>query len=396
MQGQNYSEVQSLMDVYITDVSSFLPNGPVSNDDMEKVLGVVGHIPTRIKKIVLKSNDIHSRYYAVDPETGRQTHTNAQLAAEAVRRLKPYDGFSPDDIECLCCGTSTPDQIMPGHGLMVHGELASGPCEVVSTSSICISGMTALKYAYMNVALGLSKNAVATGSDLASASLKARFYEAVGEKRKGGKFKEDGEVPLFDTVFLRWMLSDGAGAAFMTGSRTGAGGALKVEWIENISFAGEFETCMYCGAKKEGDGRVTGWRGYPSPEEAALDGAFLIRQDVKLLNRDIMRVSVEKTLPFVIERRGLSPAGVDWLLPHYSSGYFRQEYYDHLKDFGFEIPYEKWFTNLNYKGNTGSASMYIILEELFHSNRIKKGDRILCYIPESGRFSVCYVMLTVV
>ncbi len=221
MQGQNYSEVQSLMDVYITDVSSFLPNDPVSNDDMEKVLGVVEHIPTRIKKIVLKSNDIHSRYYAVDPETGRQTHTNAQLAAEAVRRLKPYNGFSTDDIECLCCGTSTPDQIMPGHGLMVHGELASGPCEVVSTSGVCISGMTALKYAYMNVALGLSKNAVAAGSDLASASLKARFYEAVGEKRKDGKFKEDGEVPLFDTVFLRWMLSDGAGAVFMTGSRAG-------------------------------------------------------------------------------------------------------------------------------------------------------------------------------
>ena len=77
--------------------------------------------------------------------------------------LKPYEGFSLNDIECLCCGTATPDQLMPGHGLMVHGELKSGPCEVVSTAGVCISGMTSLKYAYMNVALGLSKNAVASG-----------------------------------------------------------------------------------------------------------------------------------------------------------------------------------------------------------------------------------------
>ena len=62
----------------------------------------------------------------------------------------------------------------------------------------------------------------------------------------------------------------------------------------------------------------------------------------------------------------------------------------------FEIPYEKWFTNLSYKGNTGAASMYIIMEEIFHSGRLKKGDRILCYVPESARFSVCYMMLTAV
>ncbi|MHB8110290.1 MAG: beta-ketoacyl-ACP synthase III [Syntrophorhabdaceae bacterium] len=386
------------MDVYITDLSAFLPNKPVSNEEIEKNIGAVGNlIPTRIKKIVLKSNGIHTRYYAVDPETGKPTHTNARLTAEAVRRLRPYNDFSLNDIECLACGTATPDQLIPGHGLMVHGELRTGPCEVVSTASVCISGMAALKYAYMSVALGLSKNAVATGSDMASPSLRSWLYDPVAiDRKKTGRLENVEQVPLFDTVFLRWMLSDGAGAAFMTGEMASEGPALRIDWIENISFAGEFETCMYSGANKNADGSLTGWRNYPSMEEAAREGIFLIRQDVKLLNRDIMRVSVEKTLPLVVKKHSLSPSQVDWLLPHYSSDYFRQEYYDHLKDFGFEIPYEKWFTNLSYKGNTGAASMYIIMEEIFHSGRLSKGDRILCYIPESGRFSICYVMLTVV
>ncbi|PKN30566.1 MAG: 3-oxoacyl-ACP synthase, partial [Deltaproteobacteria bacterium HGW-Deltaproteobacteria-21] len=44
----------------------------------------------------------------------------------------------------------------------------------------------------------------------------------------------------------------------------------------------------------------------------------------------------------------------------------------------------------------GSASIYIIMEELFHSGRLKKGQKLLCFIPESGRFSHCYMLLTVV
>ncbi|MEJ2437642.1 MAG: 3-oxoacyl-[acyl-carrier-protein] synthase III C-terminal domain-containing protein, partial [Sulfurovaceae bacterium] len=60
------------------------------------------------------------------------------------------------------------------------------------------------------------------------------------------------------------------------------------------------------------------------------------------------------------------------------------------------IPQEKWFTNLTSKGNTGSASIYIILDEIFNSDRLKKGEKILCYVPESGRFSTAFILLEVV
>ncbi len=378
----------------MTDVAAFLPNKPVSNDEVEKCLGAVNIISSQIKNIVLKSNDIQTRYYALDPETGIPTHTNAQLTAEAIRLLRPYEGFSLDAIECLCCGTTSPDQLMPGHALMVHGEMKSGPCEVVSTSAGCISGMTALKYGYMDVALGLVKNAVATGSEVMSAFMRAAFYEGV-EHKKEVISKKDEFLP-FDSSFLRWMLSDGAGAMFLAPERIEGRPALKIDWIEEVSFAGEFETCMYAGARKNDDGTMTGWREYPSQLDAVKNGALLVQQDVKLLNLNGGLVSVQKTLPMIIKKWGISASDVDWLLPHYSSGYFRQVYYNRLKEFGFEIPYEKWFTNLSYKGNTGSASIFIMLEELFHSGKLKKGDKVLCFVPESARFSVCYMLLTVI
>ena len=62
----------------------------------------------------------------------------------------------------------------------------------------------------------------------------------------------------------------------------------------------------------------------------------------------------------------------------------------------FPFPQEKWFTNLHTKGNTGSASIYIMIDELLKSGRLQNGDRLLCFIPESGRFTGSLMHLTAV
>ena len=382
------------MNAYITDISSFLPNQPVSNDEMEKVLGMINSLPSRTRKIILRNNGILERYYAIDPLTGRTTHTNAQLAAEAIRALKPYKGFRPADIELLGCGTSAPDQLMPGHASMVHGELGEGRCEVVSTAGICLSGITCLKYACMSVALGMTANAVATGSEQASSFMRSRLCGTGPEKQPEDIEKQPSLA--FEADFLRWMLSDGAGAIFIAPEPAADRLSLKVDWIEIVSHAGEMETCMYAGAIKGEDGSLKGWREFNSIEESLAANSLLVKQDAKLLNQEIIPVVVDRSLPHFIKKHGLKPEDIDWFLPHYSSKYFKQIIYDHLKGIDFEIPEERWISNLAKKGNTGAASIYIILEEIFKSGHLKKGDRLLCFIPESGRFSVGYMMLTAV
>ena len=60
------------------------------------------------------------------------------------------------------------------------------------------------------------------------------------------------------------------------------------------------------------------------------------------------------------------------------------------------LPYDKWFSNLTSKGNTGAAAVYIMLDELLRSDRLSDGDRILCFVPESARFTAAYLLLTAV
>jgi 3-oxoacyl-[acyl-carrier-protein] synthase-3 len=65
-----------------------------------------------------------------------------------------------------------------------------------------------------------------------------------------------------------------------------------------------------------------------------------------------------------------------------------------MKRVGFDITQDRWYTNLTVRGNSGSASIYIIIDELRRSGQLRAGDKLLCYIPESGRFAAGYMQLT--
>ena len=343
--------------VYITQSAAFLPNAPVGNDDMERILGQVGGRPSRARQIVLRSNGILSRHYAIDPKTLAPTHTNAQLTAAAVQGLGEAIDIS-DHMNCLACGTSMPDQFMPNHAVMVQGELGLPAIEVVATSGVCLAGLTALKYAYLAIASGMHDTAVATGSDAPSPALSAQNFTAEIDARV--ESLEKNPELAFEKDFLRWMLSDGAGALLLQDAPRKGVLNLRIDWIETLSYAGEMETCMYAGAIKNEDGALTGWASM-SAERRLDESVMSIKQDVRLLNDNIIHYTVERPLPGLVRKYGLTPAAIDYFVPHYSSSYFRQPVLDGLVKAGFCIPHERWFTNLTHKGNTGAASIYIAL-----------------------------------
>ncbi|QFR50190.1 beta-ketoacyl-ACP synthase III [Sulfurimonas lithotrophica] len=379
-------------DVYINDIAVFLPNEAVDNDNIEKVLGQVGDRPSRAKRLILRSNKIKTRYYAIDPNTRKATHTNAQLTANAIKKLEK-NGLDLNSVDVLSCGTTMPDQLMPNHALMVHGETKMKPLEVISTAGICLSGITSLKYAYNAVKSGDAEVAISTGSENASAVMRAENFEPELESRVD-ELEKNGEI-AFEKDFLRWMLSDGAGAIALSSTPNKNSLSLKINKIFSRSFANELDACMYAGCEKQKDGSLKGWREY-MPQEWLEKSIFSVKQDVKLLNEHITYYTVQKPLEMMLEENMFNPDEIDWFLPHYSSNYFRDEVYEKMKNASCDIPQEKWFTNLSSKGNTGSASIYIIIEELLKSGKVQKGHKLLCYIPESGRFSTAFMILEAV
>jgi 3-oxoacyl-[acyl-carrier-protein] synthase-3 len=376
------------VDVYLTRTSSFLPLEPVGNDEMESVLGMVGGKPSKARRIVLRNNGIQHRHYALDRDTGLPVMSNAQLAAAAVRGLGEVG-----KVDSLSAATSRPDQIMPGHGVMVHGELGWPRMEVLSMAGICVAGAAALKHAWLAVKAGDAQRAVAVASELASVALHARNFEAEAE-HKVHELEQRPEI-AFEKDFLRWMLSDGAGAVLLEDRPATDGLSLKVLWVELSSAAHELPACMYSGAEKNADASLTGWQEF-STGEWATRSIFTVKQDVKLLNEHVVRATLTEPLRLLVEKHDLAAQRIDWFLPHISSQYFAGPAAAALAEVGLDIQRANWFTNLVEKGNTGSASPYIMLDELFRSGRIQPGHRLLMYIPESGRFSSGFVYMEAV
>ena len=366
-----------------------MPNRAVVNDEMETFLGLVGNEPSRTKRIILRNNGIQTRYYAINKK-GQSTHTNSELTAEAINLLFDEE-FSLNDMELLCCGTTSADQVLPSHASMVHGELGGNPVEIISPSGACCAGMNAMKYAYLSVLSGTKNNGICTGSEKLSTWMLSEKFETEAQKLT----KLNGNpIISFEKEFLRWMLSDGAGAALLQNKPNESGISLRIEWIDLCSFANELETCMYAGCEKTEEGKIVGWKDVKSNDWLE-QSIFSMKQDVKVLDENIVLYG-GKTLKEIVERRNIDLDSIAHFLPHLSSEYFRGKIAEEMQKQGIAIPQEKWFTNLTRVGNVGSASVYFMLEELYNSGKLQKGEKILLMVPESARFSYAYSLMTVV
>ncbi len=373
-----------MREVYVTSMGKFFPGAPIDNDSMEAFLGCVGGKPSRVRARILKQNGIRTRHYAIDREQ-KTLFSNAQMAARAVSEAVGRGSIALSEVDFLAAATSQGDFPLPGFASAVHAELDIPACEIATLHGVCASGVMALKTAMLQVGAGERNTAIACASEFASRLFKSSRFEAQEGVRQHSL--------SFDTEFLRWMLSDGAGAAVMQSSPAGSGLSFRIEWVELKSFANRFEPCMYVGPQKNG-GPIASWLDYPSYHAAADDGAINLRQDVRMLP-DVVQYAVHGLLD-VAARKKLNPAEINWLVAHYSSDVFRDQSYDLAARAGFTVPQEHWFSNLSTVGNVGSASIFVLLEELLYSGRLNAGEKILCLVPESGRFLFGYMLLTVV
>jgi 3-oxoacyl-[acyl-carrier-protein] synthase-3 len=372
--------------VYITGTAAFLPGQPVDSDRMEDFIGSMPAGCSAFGRRALRWNGIQRRHYALDTD-GRWLHSNASMCANAVRAALDVAGLDLKDLDCLAAATTQGDLLVPGHASAVHGELGGGALELASFQSVCASSLMAAKYAWMSVKSGEAACAAAVAGEFSSRWFRPAFY--------GGTELIDAKGRLAMAAdFLRFTLSDGAGAAVMERRPRGEGLSLKLEWIDLTSLAGQFDPCMWAGATPDGRTEREGAWSRVGPAAAHASGAIALQQDFTLL-KSVIRAWIGVYLQKVDAGR-IDPAAVDHLLCHYSAQSLREEIVGLLEATDAMIPQERWFTTLQDSGNVGSASIWIMLDGLMRSGRLKAGQKILCIVPESGRAMVGFMMLEVV
>jgi 3-oxoacyl-[acyl-carrier-protein] synthase-3 len=356
---------------YITGTASYLPGEPVDNAAIQRYLGVVpGEDEVRDK--VLAMNGIRRRFYALDIEQ-RPTHDVYGLGAEAVARLATHTPC--DAVTYLSGGTTFAPLAAPGFASILHARLAERgllcrPAEISSHAGICSSAATALVAAIRAVAAGDHRVALCVAAEHASAVLASSVIQPVDDRGAHANLRN---TRWFMSVFLRFMLSDGAGAMLLENQPRPGGISLRVNWTHATSFANQAPLCMQLESR-------TG----------------LLSQDVAVLS-DYLFPAAEAFLDEAFTRHDDSAGGHTMVLPHMSSFFFRRKMERaiarHCSDPLSPTPY---WTNLATAGNTGAASMFVMLDEYLGLGTTKPGDRLLLFVPESGQFNFVLISLTAV
>jgi 3-oxoacyl-[acyl-carrier-protein] synthase-3 len=374
-----------LRDAFITGTGAFLPGEPIPNDRMEAFIGHVGGRKSVAGRKALRWNGIETRHYALTPD-GQILHTNASMSAAAVTAALDDAGLQRGSLEFLATATTQGDYLVPGHASAVHGELGGGPLELASFQSVCASAVMGAKAGWQAVRTGDVQCAAAVAGEFSSRWFRPSFYESTALIDAKGRLALEAD-------FLRWTMSDGAGAIVIEPAPRPGRTNLRIEWIDLVSLAGRFDPCMWAGAAPDVRADMTNAWCHIGPRAAHAAGAIALLQDFALLKvviRAWIGVHLDK-----VDRGRIDPAAVDRLLCHYSARSLRQEIVELLRSTRAMIPEERWFTTLPTTGNVGSASIWLMLDALVKGGSLKAGERILCIVPESGRAMVGFMMLEV-
>jgi len=369
----------SYKNVYIVGTGSWMPGAPVSNDEIDEFIQPINRQSERLKKNILRENGILTRYYGIDRE-GKTTVSLSKMAANAVDAALKDANLTLNDFSLLTTGTVGGDVAVPGFANMLQGEMKAPPMETSTHTGICASGVIALRHAADAVELKRHDRAC-----VAACEMPSRMF-------KKTRFTESGYHADFDSHFLRWMLSDGAGSMLLSHKPRPHGLSLKLNHIHIKSFSGDYPTCMQIGAPH--DQPDVSYLDYHSLHEAEKEGSFLLRQNIRLLPH-LFELGIHEYIE--LQKNGVFKASeIDHFLCHYSSEKFAPVVQELLDKAGASIPKERWYSNLKVKGNTGSASIFIMLDDFIKERSVKPGQKILCFIPESARFTVSYILLEVV
>jgi len=363
--------------VYVTATGAFYPGEPVGNDRIDEYVAPLNGTSPRLKRRILAENGIELRHYSTAPD-GTTRYSAAQMAAEAIRGCLGAARIAPEEVDLLCTGTSGGDATLPGFANMVQGALALPPMTTSSHSGVCAAGLAALQQAAMALEAGRSARALVATSEVPS-----RLF-------KRSRFASRGYDIDFDAHFLRWMLSDAAGAWLLETAPRGAL-SLKLLGVHLRSFSGDYPVCMQVGLAA---GSQRSYLDYESFAAAEADGAYALRQNIRLLP-NLFDVGIHEYVRLA-QSGWIDPARVDHFLCHYSSQRFAPVVRELLDKAGLTIPEARWYSNLRTRGNTGAASIFVMLDDFLRERVVKPGERIMCFVPESGRFTVGYVLFEAV
>lgn len=359
--------------VVLTGTGSFLPNAPVSTDRISEVLGPIDSAPADVQKFgarfARKFADrcgVDFRHYAVDPDTGRLTHTVTSLAEPACRNALDAAGLKPTDVDLLLLSSPLHDCGCPSTSAILQESLGIGPCVEMEIHANCSGLFKCVQIALDALRLGRYRTALVVYSQISSAYLRGSFFN----QSKMTKTQ----------AALRYILTDGAGAIVLQAAEPSSdeplAGELLGTYVESVGF--DRPPAMTAG------GGVADLFNFGNLRDIFDHGAHHLDQDLALVSReaaDYLFESVERHVAAL----GLPPESVAHLVASVPSV---QQYEANTERFRALLPTVQAAAEFPFRhtGYCGGAAVLVALNDLIRSGRLLPGQTALIHAVESSKW----------
>ncbi len=298
----------------IIGTGAYLPARVVSNDELAKT------VDTNDAWIVERTG-IRQRYIAAEGEL------TSDLAVAAAIKALAKAGLAAAELDLIVVATTTPDHTFPACAAAVQRKLGAHGAVAFDVQAVCSGFVYALAVADNFVKAGQARHVLVIGAETFSRLL---------------DWSDRSTCVLF---------GDGAGAVVLRAEETAGSYADRGVLATHLATDGRFYDDLYV----DGGPSSTGTSGH-----------------VRMNGREVFRFAVnalaDATLK-VLDKAGLTPSDLDWLVPHQANLRILQGVARKL-----DLPLERVLVTVDRHANTSAASIPLALAEADAQGRLKPGQ----------------------
>jgi 3-oxoacyl-[acyl-carrier-protein] synthase-3 len=359
----------NIINVRVTGTGSFLPGSPISIDEVDHLLGELNEAPKKIQdwlkrmKLLMKEMlEVERYHYAIDPVTREFIEDNITMSVKAASKALKMAKMPAGDIEFIAYGSAHMDQ-MPTASVRIQEALGIDRCGEISIHANCTSAYKALLIAHDFIRSGRYKNALVISSAMSSSELRAEYYNQ--------------PIIRKEELFLRYFLSDGAGAVVLEADESGDSG-LYVENVYIESVGGNKPSAMK-------NRRPAYWM---NPKEEFEKGYHHLSQ---MFQDELRRNFHEKdgTVFFNGLQRFLRKYPVDlsrlkYFQVNFPSKHISELIMEECESLG--ISKDTLYTKMSGLGYSGPPMVFICLDQILREETLVNGDLLLSFVTEVSKF----------
>ncbi len=357
--------------VKIIGTGIYLPGKKLTIHQVDDILGRLTRAPKRIikwldrmRKLMDEMLEVDFYHYAIDPISKEFTDDNITMSVKAAEMAIDNAGIKANEIDFIAYGSAHQDQ-MPTASVRIQEELGINHCAEISIHANCTSAYKAFLTAFDFIRLGRAKTALVISSSMSSSELRADYYHQ--------------EIVKKEELFLRYFLSDGAGAVILQAQNDPAAVGLFVNNVYIESIGGNKPAAML-------NKRPAYWM---NPKEEYEKGYHHLAQ---MFNEQLGKHFNESNgnsvfyngLKRMIDLYNIDISKLKYFQVNFPSKHISELIIEECEKLG--INKNTLYSKMTSMGYTGPPMVFITLHKIFTEEKLEKGDTVISFVTEVSKF----------